>query len=296
MAVIRTPEERFANLPDFPFAPNYVEVGGLRMHYVDEGEGNPVLMLHGEPSWSYLYRKIIAGVALERRAVAPDFVGFGRSDKFTEMDEYTYKMHLDSLLGFIESLELNNITMMVQDWGGLVGLRAATLVPERVSRLVIMNTGLPTGEENMPEAFFKWQEFVRNTDDLPIGMIIQGGTVKGKNMDPDVVAAYEAPFPGPEYKAGAKKWPLMVPTKPDDPVAPEMRAAREVLSKWDKPVMVMFSDKDPITKGADRLFRELIPGAGKQPEVTIKDAGHFLQEDRGEEIASRVLEFISRTE
>jgi haloalkane dehalogenase len=295
MPVIRTPDERFENLPGYPWEPRYLEINGMRVHYVDEGAGDEVVLcLHGEPSWSFLYRKMIPILAEKHRAVAPDFIGFGRSDKYTEVEEYTYEMHRDTLKGFIEALDLTNITVVVQDWGGLVGLRVATMLPERFSRLVIMNTGLPTGEEEIQEAFMNWRNFVENTPDLPIGMIVSMATVQGKDVPPEVVAGYEAPFPGPEYKAGAKAWPLMVPISPDSPVSPEMRKAREGLAKWDKPALVMFSDQDPITKGGDQPFRERIPTAKDQPEITIKDAGHFLQEDKGEEIAERILEFMDR--
>jgi len=294
MPLIRTPEERFRNLPDFPYPPWYVEVGGARMHYVEAGTGSEVVLcLHGEPTWSYLYRKMIPILSRKYRVLAPDFIGFGRSEKYTRPEDYTYAMHRDSLKGFIEALDLRNITMVVQDWGGLVGLRVAGMMADRMSRLVIMNTGLPSGEDNIPEAFMKWREFVASTPDLPIGMIMQGATVS--ELPPEVVAAYEAPFPGPEYKAGAKAWPLMVPVSPEDEAAPEMKAARQDLSKWDKPALVMFSDGDPITKGVDLFFRELIPTAKQQPEITIKAAGHFLQEDKGEEIAENIVEFMQRT-
>jgi haloalkane dehalogenase len=296
MPVIRTPEERFANLPGHPFQPHYLELGGVRVHYVDEGSGaETVLCLHGEPSWSYLYRKMVPILAARHRVVAPDFVGFGRSDKLTAVADYTYKMHRDTLVAFIEALDLKRITVVLQDWGGLIGLRVVTLLPERFSRLVIMNTGLPTGEEKMTPAFMAWRSFVEKTPDLPIGMIISGATVQGKNLPPDIMAAYEAPFPGPEYKAGAKAFPLLVPISPDMEAAPEMRAARDGLAKWTKPALVMFSDQDPITAGADQGFRDHIPGAKNQPLITIRDAGHFLQEDKGEEIAEHIMEFMERS-
>jgi haloalkane dehalogenase len=293
MKILRTPDERFDNLPGFEFAPHYLEIGDARVHYLDEGKGEVVLCLHGEPSWCYLYRKMVPVLAEKCRVIAPDFIGFGRSDKFADVKDYTYAMHRDTLVKLIEGLDLSGLTMVVQDWGGLVGLRVATLLPERIKRLVIMNTGLPDGEGKMQEAFMRWRSFVEKNPDLPVGFIIQGATVT--ELPPEVIAAYEAPFPGPEYKAGARAWPLMVPISPEMEAASEMKAAREAFKKWDKPVQVMFSDKDPITKGGDGFFRHLIPTANDQPEITVADAGHFLHEDKGEEIAGRILEFMTRT-
>ncbi len=295
MHVIRTPEERFSHLPDFPYEPHYLEINGLRIHYLDEGSGDPVVCLHGEPTWSFLYRKMIPLLASGHRVVAPDFVGFGRSDKYTDAGEYTYEMHRDTLLKFIEALDLDRITEVVQDWGGLIGLRVAGMIPERFRRLVIMNTGLPTGDENIPEAFLNWRNFVERTPDLPIGMIVQGATMQGQNIQKEVVAAYEAPFPDASYKAGARAWPLMVPIKPDDPASAELRLARQGMARWEKPALVMFSDNDPITKGGELFFRALIPTAKDQPEIVIRDAGHFLQEDKGEEIARQIVQFIARS-
>lgn len=296
MIILRTPDEQFENLPDFPFAPHYVEVNGLRIHYVDEGQGEVILCLHGEPTWSYLYRKMIPPLAARHRVVTMDFAGFGRSDKPGDIGDYSFQFHRDTLVGFIEALDLQGITAVVQDWGGLVGLTVATQLPDRFARLVIMNTGLPTGDEPPGEAFLRWREFAAKMGTkLPIGRIIKGGLAHPENLTAAEVAAYEAPFPTTEYKAGAAAFPLLVPTKPDDPGSADMRAARLAFRQWQKPALVLFSDSDPITKGGERFFRFLIRPARKQPEITIHEAGHFLQEEKGGEIADHILAFMTRT-
>lgn len=294
MKLLRTPDERFQNLPAYHFAPHYVEIGGARVHYIDEGKGEPVLLLHGEPSWCYLYRKMIPPlVTAGHRTVAIDFVGFGRSDKYAEQEAYSYQMHVDTLRALIQHLELQRITVFGQDWGGLIGLRVVAEHPELFSRIVAANTGLPTGDGRITEAFLQWQRFSQTSPDFDIGRLIQYATVT--KLPDDVVAAYDAPFPDDTYKAGARIWPSLVPTSPDQPGAAENRRAWEVLRQWKKPFLTAFSDSDPVTRGGDLVLQSGVPGAQNQPHVTITGAGHFLQEDKGEELAGVIIDFIART-
>lgn len=301
MEILRTPDERFAALPGWQFAPRYVEVPAgdgttLRMHHVDEGprDGEVVLLLHGEPSWSYLYRRMIpilvdAGL----RAVAIDLVGFGRSDKPASRDDYSFQAHVDWTWAAIEAIGLTDITLVCQDWGGLLGLRHVAEHPDRFVRVVAANTSLPTGDQNLGEGFLAWQRYSQETPDFRVGRIVSGGCVN--DLSPEVVAAYDAPFPDDSYKAGARQFPLLVPTRPDDPAAPANRAAWEQLRRFDRPFLCAFSDSDPVTRGADAALRAEIPGAAGQPHTTITGAGHFLQEDRGEELARVVVDFVAAT-
>jgi len=300
MAVLRTPDERFANIPDYPFGPHYVDLaaavgrsGDARMHYVDEGSGEVVLCLHGEPSWSFLYRRMIPILARRTRVVAPDLFGFGKSDKFTEPEDYSYKMHRDAVLGFLDALRLDAITLVCQDWGGLLGLQLAGQFPDRFARLVIMNTALPTGEEQVGPGFLAWRQYVASTPDLPIAALFGRAIVQESRRTPEILAAYEAPYPDRRYKEGAHRFPQLVPIAPGDPGAAENREAWKALARWAKPCLLMFADKDPVLGvAAGRLFEQRMPQAG--PLVVIEDAGHFLQEDKGEEIAERILTFIAR--
>jgi len=295
MDVLRTPDDRFADLPDFPFAPHYVEVDGLRVHHLDEGPADApvVLLLHGEPSWSYLYRWMIPVlVDAGLRAVAIDLIGFGRSDKPAAREDYTYQAHVDWTWATIEAIGLTDMTLVCQDWGGLIGLRLVGEHPERFARVVAANTTLPTGDQHPGEAFLAWQRFSQETKEFPVGTIINGGCVS--DLTPEVIAAYDAPFPDDTYKAGARQFPTLVPTSPDDPAAAPNRAAWAGLRRFDRPFLCAFSDADPITRGADAPLRKLIPGAAGQAHVTIAGGGHFLQEDKGRELAGVVVDFVNR--
>ena len=298
MTVLRTPESRFANLPDYPFAPHYVDLATAigrsdeaRMHYVDEGSGEVILCLHGEPSWSFLYRRMIPILATRGRVLAPDLFGFGKSDKFTERADYSYRMHRDAVLGFMNALELRDITLVCQDWGGLLGLQLAGQHPERFARLVIMNTALPTGDEEVGPGFMAWREYVANTPDLPIGALFGRAIFPEDRRTPAILAAYDAPYPDRSYKEGAQAFPSLVPTTPDDPGAAQNRDAWKTLEHWSKPCLVMAGDKDPVLGvSAGRIFERRIPTAGTM--VVIENAGHFLQEDKGEEIAKRIVAWL----
>jgi haloalkane dehalogenase len=288
--VFRTPDERFEGLPGYEFQPNYEEVGGLRLHYLAEGTGPPVVCFHGEPTWAYLYRKMVDPlVSGGRRVICPDYPGFGRSDKPTDRDWYTYDRHVELVSKLLERLDLRGATVVVQDWGGPIGLRWAVENPDRVERLVIMNTGLFAGQVN--DAFMAWRNFAERNPDLPVGFVIEGATAS--DVPAEVVAAYEAPWPNAESKAGVAQFPLLVPTSGDAPGVAEMDATRERLAAWDKPALVCFSDSDPIfTPKAGQRFVDLIPGA--EELRVIEGAAHFLQEDKGEQIAAEVNSFLGR--
>jgi len=288
-SVYRTPDERFAGLPGYPFEPHYLDQDGLRMHYLDEGGGDPVLCLHGEPTWSFLYRKLIPPLARVARVVAPDYFGFGRSDKPTELDWYSYDRHYGSILRLVEELDLTGLTVAVQDWGGPIGLRLAVERPERVERLVIMNTGVGGGRAPN-EVWLRFRDVVRAAGgDFQPGRLIRTSAVRG--LADDVMAAYDAPFPTPGSKAGPLAFPEHVPTEPEHPNTAPMMAVREALKGWEKPALVLFGDSDPIFRPevAESISR-LIPGA--LPAETIANAGHFVQEDAGEEVAERIVRFL----
>ena len=304
MHALRTPDDRFADLPGYPFAPHYVDVPAgdgtddtLRVHYVDEGprDGPVVLLLHGEPSWSYLYRHMIPVlVDAGLRAVAPDLVGFGRSDKPAARQDYTYQRHVEWVLAAVlDALALDGVTLVGQDWGGLIGLRLVAEHPDRFARFVAANTFLPTGDRDPGAAFLAWQTFSQETPTFPAGRIVAGGCTS--ELPTAVVAAYDAPFPDESYKEGARQFPVLVPTTPDDPASEANRRAWASLSTFDKPFLCAFSDRDPITGGADRHLKSLVPGAEGQPHTTIEGGGHFLQEDCGPELARVVADFVAST-
>lgn len=311
--ILRTPDERFENLPDYDFQPNYIDIKGLRIHYVDEGpkDAPPILLMHGEPSWSYLYRKMIPPLVKSgHHVVAPDLMGFGKSDKPSNPKDHSHQKHVDIMLEFVRKLDLENITLFCQDWGGLIGLRVVGEDPERFARIIAANTGLPSAKgikAKIGYPLFKLrirrlrgitlEEFQRNTNlmtwvaysqsvpELQIGDIVQSGTMT--NLSPEVVKAYDAPFPDASFKAGARIMPYLVPSQ----LSENRKVWDNVLTKWKKPFLTAFSDKDPVTRGGERYFQRMIPGAQNREHITIKDAGHFLQEDKGEELAEVILDF-----
>lgn len=332
MEALRTPESRFSDLPDHPFAPHYAAIpdgqgGRLRIHFVDEGprDAPPILCLHGQPTWSFLYRKMIPRFAAAgRRVLAPDLVGFGRSDKPASRDDYTYARHVAWLTAWIEELDLRDVTLVCQDWGGLIGLRVVAAQPERFARVVAANTALPDGRDVPPDAgpamralydslpvvdgaglvqkfldpqgvppFLYWRKFCAETPDLRPSEVV--GLIAASPLTPELARAYDAPFPDDRYKAGARQFPSLVPIFPDDPAIADNRRAWESLRRFEKPFLTAFSDGDPVTAGAERVFQAEVPGAKGRQHPVIRGAGHFLQEDKGEELAAVVLRFAAET-
>jgi len=298
--ILRTPDARFENLPGYDFEPHYLEAGDYRVHYLDEGptDGEIIFLLHGEPTWSYLYRKIIPVLTKAGyRCIVPDLIGFGKSDKPVSMDTHTYKFHVDAMAKLVKGLDLKDVTFFGQDWGSLIGLRVVAENEARFARVVVGNGGLPVGVASGPEAFPEGSAFLRwrktnqgmiDRGDIPVGMMVSRSV-----GDPSVAAAYDAPYPDPKYKAGALILPQRVPVFADDPANDAQRKAWEVFEKWEKPFLTAFSDGDPITRGGDKLFQRRVPGAKGQPHTTIKGAGHFLQEQKGEELAQVIARFIA---
>ena len=289
MEPYRTPDERFEGLAGWPFAPRYLEQDGRRMHYVDEGAGDPVLLLHGEPTWGFLYRRMIPPLSAVGRVIAPDLFGFGRSDKPLSQDEYTYDGHYRSLERLALELDLRGLTIVVHDWGGPIGLRLAISHPERVERLVILNTGVGVGAPSEP--WLRFRELVRAVGtDFTASRLVQVASVT--QLDDDAIRGYDAPFPVAEAKSGPLAFPELVPTERDHPSAAAMLDVRDALGRWEKPALVLFSDSDRVFSPAHaELMAAHIPGA--LPAEIVAGAGHFLQEDRGEEIAERVVRFLA---
>lgn len=299
MKLLRTPDARFENLVDYPFDPHYLGIRDrskdtiIRIHYIDEGEAGaqPVLMLHGEPSWSFLYRKMVRPfVEAGYRVVAPDLPGFGKSDKPSKRSDYTYARHVAWMQDWLRALDLRNIILICQDWGGLIGMRLVANDPDRFARVVTSNTMLPTGDHSPGEAFLKWQKFSQETPVFPAGQIVSRATVS--HLPDEVIAAYDAPFPDESYKAGARQFPLLVPTTPDSPESQANRDAWKVLGGFDRPWLCAFGDSDPITGAAAPVIQKLIPGCAGQPHTTLRHGGHFIQEDCGEELSRLVLDWL----
>lgn len=296
MDVLRTPDDRFNGLPDFPFAPRYQAVpsgegGELRIGYVDEGprDASPVLLMHGEPSWSFLYRKIIPRLSDRNRVVAPDLIGFGRSDKPAAKEDYTYERHVAWMSAWLLALDLKDITLFCQDWGGLIGLRLVAAFPERFARVVVANTGMPTGV-GMTDAFGAWLQMSQSIPVFPAGMIVNMGSLR--ELSPEEIAAYDAPYPDETYKAGARIFPTLVPVTPEHASVAENKAAWAVLERFEGPFLTAFSDGDPVSKGGDAPFQARVPGAKGIRHLIIEGGGHFLQEDRPEKIAEVIQNLI----
>jgi haloalkane dehalogenase len=288
--IYRTPEARFQGLPDFDFEARYREIEGLRLAYLDEGEGPAVVFLHGEPTWSFLWRKVLPPVAEAGfRCIAPDYAGFGRSDKPTDVDWYTYDRHVDLMRRLLESLELGEVTLVLHDWGGPIGLRLAAEMPGFVKRLVVMETGPFTGYQPMSDAWFHFRDFVATTEDVPVGRIVRGGCFRDPGQD--VIAAYEAPFPVPESKAGVRAFPAILPTEPDAPGAAEGRAVVEALIENPRPTLVLWADSDPVLPLETAV--KVAGGLGLPKPELIADASHYLQEDAGPEIGRRIAEWLT---
>jgi len=299
MEYLRTPDSRFEQLSGYDFEPHYLQVddfegGELRLHYLDEGPRSApvVLLMHGEPSWCYLYRKMIPVITEAGfRVVAPDLIGFGRSDKPAARTDYTYARHVGWMQAVLEQLDLQVINLVCQDWGGLLGLRLVAENPDRFASVVAANTFLPTGDTELGPAFEKWRQFSQETPEFHVAGVIKGGTVTP--LSQAVLDAYNAPFPDESYKEGARQFPMLVPASPDDPAAEANRRAWAVLSQWQQPFLTAFSDSDPVTAGVDTYFQKFIPGARGQGHVTIRNGGHFLQEDQGETLAEVVVRFLT---
>ncbi len=296
-SVLRTPEEQFSGLSDFPYVPKYCEVGGLRVAYIDEGPKDApiVLLMHGEPTWSYLYRKMIPGLlSAGHRVIAPDLVGFGRSDKPTNKADYSYHHHVLWMTAWMESIDLQRATLFCQDWGSLIGLRLVGHSPERFDRVCLANGGLPTGAHGpVPKAFKIWRAFARFSPWFPIGRIVSAGCVVPLSLVDR--AAYDAPFPTRQHRVAARLFPTFVPTEPNDPERARNEAAWEILKKWNKPFLTLFSSRDPVTRGGDKIFLKSVPGTANQPHSVTRGAGHFLQEDKGAELAQTLNHWIANS-
>lgn len=294
--VLRTPDECFKNLPDFPFQPHYVEIDGLRVHYLDEGpkKGKPVLLMHGEPSWCFLYRKMVPLLTAEGfRCIAPDLIGFGKSDKLAKRSDYSYQFHVDIMNELVRALDLKDAAFFGQDWGGLIGLRVVIDNIDRFTHIVVANTGLPTGEHGASDAFKAWLHYSQTVENFHVGGIVKGGCAT--ELSPEVIAAYDAPFPNDAYKEAARIFPTLVPISTDNPAAEANRQGWKTLHSWGGKVLTLFSDRDPVTAGGYKPFQKLLPGAQGQPHETIEGGGHFLQEDKGEVVAQKMAAWLKNS-